>query len=82
MKSSTPVEFRQIQRLSKFHVFQNKLLNRGTSDNVAPGGRASGLPRGKLPGCMKAALLAGWMGNRLGGGGVVTHPLPIQTNKK
>ena len=47
--------------------FQKKLHNWGMSDHVAPSGRAPGLARGKLPSCMKAALLAGCMGGKWGG---------------
>ena len=47
---------------------------------MAPGGRAPGLPRGRLPGCM-----GGKWGKEVGGGGgggVFDSPPPIQTKKK
>ena len=48
---------------------------------MAPGGRAPGLPRGRLLGCMKAARLHGSQVGRRGGGGgggLFTHPPAIQ----
>ena len=39
--------------------FSKKLQNQGTNNHVAPGGRAPGLPRGRLPSYMKAARLHG-----------------------
>ena len=51
---------------------------------MAPGGRVPSLPRGRLLGCMKAALLVGCMGGKWGGGGGgggVDSP-PTDSNKK
>ena len=55
---------------------------------MVPGSRAPGLPCARLPGCMKAALLASCMGGRWGGGGggggglLTPHRFMIQTKKQ
>ena len=49
---------------------------------MAPGGRAPGLPRGRLSGSMKVARLHGRQVGGGGGGVLLTHPPPIQKINK